>query len=48
MATNVTVIKNTLLNKYFVHLGGSVAVHEFPTQNAGEFSVVVLLPTLAL
>ena len=42
MATNVTLIKNTLLNKYFVHHGGSVAVHEFPTQNAGEFSVVGL------
>ena len=48
MATNVTLIKNTLVNKYFVHHGGSVAVHEFPTQNAGEFSVVVLLLTLAL
>ena len=48
MATNVTLIKNTLVNKYFVYHGGSVAVHEFPTQNAGEFSVVVLLLSLAL
>ena len=48
MATNVTLIKNTLVNKYFAYDGGSVAVHEFPTQNAGEFSVVVLLLTLAL
>ena len=42
MATNVTLIKNTLLNKYFVYHGGSVAVHEFTTQNASEFSVVCL------
>ena len=42
MATNVTLIKNTLVNKYFAYDGDSVAVHEFPTQNAGEFSVVGL------
>ena len=43
MATNVTLIKNTLLNKYFVHHGGSVAVHEFPTQNASEFLIKLML-----
>ena len=30
------------MNKYFAYDGDSVAVHEFPTQNAGEFSVVGL------
>ena len=43
MATNVTLIKNTLVNKYFANDGGSVAVHEFPTQNAGEFLIKLML-----
>ena len=37
MATNVTLISNTLVNKYLAHDGGNVAVHDFPTQNTGEF-----------
>ena len=37
MATNVTLISNTLVNKYLAHDGGNVAIHDFPTQNAGEF-----------
>ena len=36
MATNVTLISNTLVNKYLAHDGGNVAIHDFPTQNAGE------------
>ena len=43
MATNVTLIKNTLVNKYFVYHGGSVAVHEFPTQIASEFLIKLML-----
>ena len=36
MATNVTLISNTLVNKYLTHDGGNVAIHDFPTQNARE------------
>ena len=36
MATNVTLISNTLVNKYLAHDGGNIAIHDFPTQNAGE------------
>ena len=43
MATNVTLISNTLVNKYLAHDGGNVAVHDFPTQNAGEFLIELLL-----
>ena len=39
MATNVTLISNTLVNKYLAYDGGNVAVHDFPTQNAGEFLI---------
>ena len=44
MATNVTLIKNTLVNKYFAYDGGNVAVHEFPTQNAGELRISNRIP----
>ena len=42
MATNVTLISNTLVNKYLAHDGGNVAIHDFPTQNAGELLFVSL------
>ena len=37
MATNVTLISNTLVNKYLAYDGGNVAIHDFPTHTAGEF-----------
>ena len=46
MATNVTLISNTLVNKYFTYDGENVAVHDFPTQNAGEFIVELLFSEL--
>ena len=48
MATNVTLISNTLVNKYLAYDGGNVAVHDFPTQNAGEFLIELLFPLLSL
>ena len=42
MATNVTLISNTLVNKYLAYDGGNVAIHDFPTQNAGEFQMKLL------
>ena len=48
MATNVTLISNTLVNKYLAHDGGNVAVHDFPTQNAGEFLIDLLFSLLSL
>ena len=42
MAANVTLISNTLVNKYLAHDGRNVAVHDFPTQNAGEFLIKLL------
>ena len=44
MATNVTLISNTLVNKYLSYDGGNVAVHDFPTQNAGEFLIILFFP----
>ena len=42
MATNVTLISNTLVNKYLAYNGENVAVHDFPTQNVGEFLIKLL------
>ena len=47
MATNVTFNSNTLVNKYLAHDGGNVAVHDFPTQNAGEFLIGLLFSLLS-
>ena len=48
MSTNVTLISNTLVNKYLAYDGGDVAVHDFPTQNAGEFLMKLLFTLLSL
>ena len=47
MATNATFISNTLVNKYLAYDGRNMAVHGFPTQNAGEFLIKLLFPFLS-
>ena len=47
MATNVTLISNTLVNKHLPYDGWDAAVHGFPTQNAGEFLIKLLFPFLS-
>ena len=47
MATNATFISNTLVNKYLAYDGRNMAVHDFSTQNTGEFLIKLLFPFLS-
>ena len=38
---------NTLVNKYLAYDGWKMAVHDFPTQGAGEFLIKLLFPFLS-